>query len=461
MKSKSSTASTMFKYASFYFAEHGGLKNSHSGPSIHKVSHEKGGLSLGRTYKMFGHSKTSHHKRVNSPTLKESYNSCHGESSESHRSSSSRRSLRYKENSQSCGQSYNMQSGESHSDNYGNHGKSKNLFTINERETMQYLNERLASYLEKVRTLEQENGQLEKKISEWYENNAPSALPDTSKFLKTINELQKKIFSATVENSSIALEIDNSKWATDDFSNKYEIELRLKNNVEADIKGLQRLLEGVNKEKLDLDMQVKELQEELQEMKKNHEEEVKSLNNQLGARVTVEVEAPQSVDLSKILDEIREQYEDLMENNKAEAEKWFLAKTEELNSEVASGSEQLQSVQTEVIDLRRTIQTLEIELQSQLSLKSALENTLAETEATFGAQLAQLQCLINGVESQLAQIRSDLERQNQEYKILMDQKTHLEMEIATYKRLLEGHDIQISPHNESSPPDQQHSPPSP
>lgn len=50
--------------------------------------------------------------------------------------------------------------------------------------------------------------------------------------------------------------------------------------------------------------------------------------------------------------------------------------------------------------------------------------------------------MIDNVESQLGQVRSDLERQNHEYKILMDQKTHLEMEIATYKHLLDGHDIQ-------------------
>lgn len=40
----------------------------------------------------------------------------------------------------------------------------------------------------------------------------------------------------------------------------------------------------------------------------------------------MEVESPQSADLSKILSEIREQYEDLMERNKTEAEKWFLEK---------------------------------------------------------------------------------------------------------------------------------------
>lgn len=71
---------------------------------------------------------------------------------------------------------------------------------------------------------------------------------------------------------------------------------------------------------------------------------------------------------------------------------------------------------------------------------------MAETETTFGSQLAQLQAMIDNIESQLGQIRSDLERQNYEYKILMDQKTHLEMEIATYKQLLDGHDIQYVKH---------------
>ena len=41
--------------------------------------------------------------------------------------------------------------------------------------------------------------------------------------------------------------------------------------------------------------------------------------------------------------------------------------TEELNREVAVNTEQLQSGKTEITELRRTIQSLEIDLQSQLS----------------------------------------------------------------------------------------------
>lgn len=44
---------------------------------------------------------------------------------------------------------------------------------------------------------------------------------------------------------------------------------------------------------------------------------------------------------------------------------------EELNKQVATSSEQLQSYQSDIIDLRRTVNTLEIELQAQHSLVSA------------------------------------------------------------------------------------------
>lgn len=171
--------------------------------------------------------------------------------------------------------------------------------------------------------------------------------------------------------------------------------------------------------------------------------------------------------------------------------------TEELNKQVVSSSEQLQSYQAEIIELRRTVNALEVELQAQHNLvgvgeapgeegswggggqgprealglcssswsswppgtacrspwgsrrvtpaplppqRDSLENTLTETEARYSSQLAQVQGLIGNVEAQLAEIRADLERQNQEYQVLLDVKARLESEIATYRRLLEGED---------------------
>lgn len=67
------------------------------------------------------------------------------------------------------------------------------LHAGNEKMTMQNLNDRLALYLEKVRSLENTNGQLEMRIREWYERSSPTTRQDYSAYYKTIEDLQNKV----------------------------------------------------------------------------------------------------------------------------------------------------------------------------------------------------------------------------------------------------------------------------
>ncbi|XP_078501592.1 keratin, type I cytoskeletal 19-like [Lissotriton helveticus] len=319
-----------------------------------------------------------------------------------------------------------------------------------EKETMQNLNDRLGNYLDRVRSLEAANSDLELKIREWYEKQGPSPTRDYSHYYKTIEDLRDKIYNATIENSKVVLQVDNARLAADDFRSKFENEQALRVNVEADINGLRRVLDELTLSRTDLELQIESLKEELAYLKKNHEEELMAMKGQVGGQVSVEVDAAPAVDLGRILSEMRDQYEQMAHKNRLDAEAWFVSKTDELNKEVATHTQEVQTSRTEITDLRRTMQGLEIELQSQLSMKASLEGTLAETEARYCAQLQQIQGMISQLEAQLGDLRSDMERQNYEYKMLMDIKNRLEMEIATYRQLLEGGDAHVSGGSQST-----------
>uniref|UniRef100_A0A8C3MNS9 Uncharacterized protein n=1 Tax=Geospiza parvula TaxID=87175 RepID=A0A8C3MNS9_GEOPR len=301
----------------------------------------------------------------------------------------------------------------------------------NEKVTMQNLNDRLASYLDKVRMLEEENAQLEHHIREWYRKQAPSVSKDYSSYYQTIEQLQNQIISATVDNNRMLLDTDNSKMTAEDFRMKYENELVIRQTVEADINGLRNLMDDLTLVRSSLESELESLKDELIALKRNHEE------SQTGGDVSVEVNAAPGQDLTKILNDLRDEYEQIIEKNRREVEQWYEVKVcSNVQSAVSFGGTAQTPCSHQLSELRREMQNLEIELQAQLSTKSSLENSLAETESRYGFLMQQIQAQVCSVEEELASIRCEMEGQSQEYKMLLGIKTRLEQEIQQYRALL-------------------------
>lgn len=321
-------------------------------------------------------------------------------------------------------------------------GKSADIMG-NEKFAMQNLNDRLANYLETVRNLEQANHKLEVKIKEALEKSGPD-FRDYSKYQAILDDLRRKVFDATTDNARLVLNIDNARLAADDFRVKYESELAIRQSVEADIIGLRKLIDDTNMSRMNLESEIESLKEELIHLKKNHDNEVMELRNQIAqSGVHVDVDAPKGHDLAQIMAEIRAKYEKMALENQKELKAWHESQLTTVQVEVEQNTEALKNAQTTVNELRRQLQTLEIELDSQKSLKGSLEGTLRDTEMRYNMEIESLNSILLGLEAELTQLRNNIMVQTQEYEALLNIKMKLEAEIATYRRLLDGEDFSL------------------
>ncbi|XP_073726430.1 keratin, type I cytoskeletal 18b [Misgurnus anguillicaudatus] len=312
-----------------------------------------------------------------------------------------------------------------------------------EKGQMQNLNDRLASYLDTVHRLEKENATLEQQIREVLEKGGPEAR-DYSKYNAILDDLRRKVFDATVDNASLVLQIDNARLAADDFRVKFDNEMSIRLSVEADIAGLKRLIDETNMGRLNVESEIESLKEELLFLKKNHDNEVGELRNQITqSGVQVDVDAPKGQDMAQVMEEMRANYEKLALKNAEELKMWHENQISDVQVQVAQNTEALQSAQMEMNDLRRQIQTLEIELASQQSLKASLEDTLRNTEQRSNIEVEKSNNIILQLESELTHLRSNITEQGQEYEALLNIKMKLEAEINTYKRLLDGGDFKL------------------
>ncbi|XP_051947250.1 keratin, type I cytoskeletal 18 [Xyrauchen texanus] len=308
----------------------------------------------------------------------------------------------------------------------------------NEKNTMQILNNRLATYLETVRSLEKTNSELELNIYQFLQEKGPDA-QDYSHYQVTLDKLRKEILEMTLNCAKVALQMDNTKLAAEDYKLKFEHELQQKQSVEADIHALRKMLDDTNLARLHFENEVEVLTGELINLNKNHQLEVLELHNQITQTgVQVDVDAPKGHDLSAVMEEMRAKYEKITLKNQEELKAWHESKITEVQVQVIENTSALKEANTHVSESRRTMQSLEIELQSVTGTRASLEEAIRETGLRYGMQLEQYNAIIVMRESELRQLREDIQSQNQDYQALLNIKMKLEAEIATYRRLLEG-----------------------
>ncbi|KAM4623016.1 keratin, type I cytoskeletal 12-like isoform 2-T2 [Discoglossus pictus] len=312
----------------------------------------------------------------------------------------------------------------------------------NQKNVLKNLNDRLAAYLKKVCMLEESNGKLEKQIKELIEKRK-AVVQDNSRYEKTIAELESQIKEAKIANTEVCLNIDNVKLTADIFKAKYESERSLHQAIVADIKELKTVKNDLESQNSRLETELQILTEELNSLRKDHEEDIGRHQAQPRREVNVEVDSKETTDLIKALEEMRAQYCTLADQHLRDTNAWFVCKSKEPVHQGSICMESLQNHKREAAVLRRTVQELELELEVLHNMKYAQEVALLERDMGYTTQLQDIQQRVCRREEELGKIRAQAAQMASDSRILMYLKHLLEMEIRTYAMLMDEEEIKL------------------